>query len=64
MENFEKGETREVDEELPFASYVNIIQMKVTAGSKIKNVIGYALKKLKVLSWLYLIHCLLPLVKR
>ncbi|XP_041365738.1 ribonuclease P protein subunit p25-like protein isoform X2 [Gigantopelta aegis] len=56
MENYEKGETREVDEELPFGSYSNVVQMKVTAGSKIKNVIGYALKKLqepevRYLSW-------------
>lgn len=49
MENYEKGEVIEVDEPPVFSLADNDITMRVSGGSKIRNVMGYAMKKIKVL---------------
>ncbi|XP_064614194.1 ribonuclease P protein subunit p25-like protein [Liolophura sinensis] len=48
MENYEKGETRKVSEDcLPLALDNNTVAMKVNYGSKIRNLMGFAMKKIK-----------------
>ncbi|XP_062574435.1 ribonuclease P protein subunit p25-like protein [Saccostrea cucullata] len=47
MENYTKGETREVEMEPVFEVNENCVDMKVNAGSKIRNVMGYAMNKVK-----------------
>ncbi|XP_067649379.1 ribonuclease P protein subunit p25-like protein isoform X2 [Haliotis asinina] len=48
MENYVKGETREVDEPSPFSALDdNVVEMRVSAGSKIRNIMGYAIKRMK-----------------
>lgn len=48
MENYEKGEVVEVEEPPVFTLADNDVHMKVSGGSKIRNVMGYAMKKIKV----------------
>ncbi|XP_046367841.2 ribonuclease P protein subunit p25-like protein [Haliotis rufescens] len=48
MENYVKGETREVEEPAPFSAlHDNVVEMRVSAGSKIRNIMGYAIKRMK-----------------
>lgn len=48
MENYTKGETREVEMEPLFEVDQTCVDMKVNAGSKIRNLMGYAMNKVKV----------------
>ena len=48
MENYTKGETREVEMEAAFEVGQDCVDMKVNAGSKIRNLMGYAMNKVKV----------------
>lgn len=48
MENYTKGETREVEMEPLFEVDQTGVDMKVNAGSKIRNLMGYAMNKVKV----------------
>lgn len=48
MENYTKGETREVEMEPLFEVDQTCVDMKVNAGSKIRNLMGYAMNKIKV----------------
>ena len=54
MENYDKGEVKEVEEPPVFPLDETGIQMRVTGGSKIRNLMGFAMKKIKV-------SCSLPL---
>ena len=45
MENFTKGEVKELDDPYPF-SVDEALQMRITQGSKIRNVMGFAMKKM------------------
>ena len=45
MENYTKGEVKEVEDPYPF-SVDEALQMRITAGSKIRNVMGFAMKKM------------------
>lgn len=57
MENYEKGETKKVSEDcLPLALDDNTVAMKVNYGSKIRNLMGFAMKKIKVL-WIVVHVC-------
>lgn len=47
MENYTKGEVKEVDEPPIFPLDETGIQMRVTGGSKIRNLMGFAMKKIK-----------------
>jgi len=50
MENYEKGEVKTVEDDLSSLGldfHASVIHMKVSSGSKIKNLMGYALKKYK-----------------
>lgn len=48
MENYTKGETSEVEMEPLFEVDQTGVDMKVNAGSKIRNLMGYAMNKVKV----------------
>ena len=48
MENYEKGEVKEVEDSPVFSLDSNDIMMRVAAGSKIHNLMGYAMKRIKV----------------
>ena len=48
MENYTKGEVKEVEEPPVFSLDETGIQMRVTGGSKLKNLMGFAMKKIKV----------------
>ena len=48
MENYEKGEVREIEDDVTLETDENALHMKVNQGSKIRNLIGYAMKKFKV----------------
>lgn len=48
MENYIKGETREVEMELLFEVDQIGVDMKVNVGSKIRNLMGYVMNKVKV----------------
>ena len=48
MENYEKGETQEVDDGVDLEFAENVIHMRVMGGSKTRNLMGYAMTKLKV----------------
>jgi hypothetical protein len=48
MENYLKGEVREVEMPDMFSLGKKDVHMKVAAGSKIRNLMGYAMKKIKV----------------
>lgn len=48
MENYVKGEVVEVEEPPIFSLAENSVHMRVSGGSKIRNVMGYAMKKIKV----------------
>ena len=48
MENYEKGDVREVDDDMDLTFDPGVIHMKVSAGSKIRNLMGFAMKKMKV----------------
>ena len=48
MENYVKGEVKEVEECDVFTLGSNDVHMRVAAGSKIRNLMGYAMKKIKV----------------
>ena len=50
MENYNKGEVKEVEEPPVFPLYETGVQMRVTGGSKIRNLMGFAMKKIKVSS--------------
>eukprot|EP00916_Digyalum_oweni_P001700 GHVL01003234.1.p1 GENE.GHVL01003234.1~~GHVL01003234.1.p1 ORF type:complete len:206 (-),score=23.53 GHVL01003234.1:602-1219(-) len=45
MENYTKGETEEVEDVYPF-DVDDAVQMRITQGSKIRNVMGFAMKKM------------------
>ena len=45
MENFTKGEVKELDDPYPFC-VDEALQMRITQGSKIRNVMGFAMKKM------------------
>merc|ERR1711988_1201612 len=50
MENYEKGEVKMIEDDLSSLGldfHASVIHMKVSSGSKIKNLMGYALKKYK-----------------
>ncbi|XP_048754571.1 ribonuclease P protein subunit p25-like protein [Ostrea edulis] len=47
MENYTRGETREVEMEPVFEIDKDCVDMKVNAGSKIRNLMGYAMNKVK-----------------
>ena len=50
VENYEKGEVKELEiknPRLPF--HPSCVHMKVNNGSKIKNLMGFAMSKLKVI---------------
>lgn len=47
MENYTKGEVREVEEPPVFSLDETGVQMRVTGGSKLKNLMGFAMKKIK-----------------
>ena len=53
MDHYIKGEPRVVEENTPqgVATDENAIHMIVKDGTKIRNVMGYAMKKMKVGSW-------------
>ena len=49
VEHYTKGFVRDIEDINPYLeSYPDAIHMKVQNGSKIKNLMGYAMKKLKV----------------
>ena len=48
VEHYEKGEVSEVDVRPSLHFMHSCIHMKVTNGSKIKNLMGFAMKKIKV----------------
>ena len=48
VENYVKGEEREVEDKVDLPFHENVIHMKVASGSKIRNVMGYAMKQMKV----------------
>ena len=50
MENYTKGEVKEVEEAPIFPLDKTGVQMRVTGGSKLKNLMGFAMKKIKVRS--------------
>lgn len=56
MENYVKGEVREVEESPAFSLGTNDVHMRVAAGSKIRNLMGYAMKKIKVSKVLMLLN--------
>lgn len=45
MENYTKGEVKEVEDPFPFR-VEDSLQMRVTAGSKIRNLMGFGLKNM------------------
>lgn len=45
MENYTKGEVKEVDDPYPF-SVDDTVQMRINQGTKIRNVMGFAFKKM------------------
>ncbi|XP_076439499.1 ribonuclease P protein subunit p25-like protein [Babylonia areolata] len=45
MENYTKGEVKVVEDPYPF-SVDDALQMRITQGSKIRNVMGFAMKKM------------------
>ncbi|KAL8602879.1 hypothetical protein ACOMHN_026839 [Nucella lapillus] len=45
MENYTKKEVKEIDDPYPF-SVDEALQMRITQGSKIRNVMGFAMKKM------------------
>ncbi|XP_052811711.1 ribonuclease P protein subunit p25-like protein [Mya arenaria] len=47
MENYEKGEVKEVEDSPVFHLGESDVFMRVSGGSKIRNVMGYAMKKIK-----------------
>ncbi|XP_013391182.1 ribonuclease P protein subunit p25-like protein [Lingula anatina] len=47
MEHYEKGSVVEVDELDNYSYHPSVIHMKVSPGSKIKNLLGFAMKKFK-----------------
>ena len=50
MDQYEKGETKELEcEDLKLPLVDNVIHMRVNHGSKIRNLMGYAIKKMKVM---------------
>lgn len=51
-----KGEVREVEEPPAFCLGTNDVHMRVAAGSKIRNLMGYAMKKIKVSKVLMLLN--------
>ncbi len=50
MEHYVLGETRDVEDEDPaqLTTDPNAVHMRVKDGSKIRNLMGYAMKKIKV----------------
>lgn len=48
MEQYDKGEVRVVEAPPIFVLNETGIEMKVNAGSKIRNLMGFAMKKMKV----------------
>ena len=57
VENYEKGEVREIDEEdNSLVTDENAFHMKVAHGSKIRNLMGYAMKRMKVRAYKYHIY--------
>ena len=48
MENYTKGETVEEDAPPTFPQDEALVEMRVNAGSKIWNLMGFAMKKIKV----------------
>jgi uncharacterized membrane protein (Fun14 family) len=49
VDNYEKGEVKELEDVLPSWFNQQAISMKVNAGSKIRNLMTYALKKINVI---------------
>lgn len=47
MDNYTKGEVHEVPSTVFFTLDNSGIEMKVTAGSKLRNLLGYSMKKIK-----------------
>ncbi|XP_060079290.1 ribonuclease P protein subunit p25-like protein isoform X2 [Ylistrum balloti] len=47
MENYTKGEVLEVSMDVPFPLDSSRVEMKVTVGSKLRNLLGYSMKKIK-----------------
>ncbi len=47
MENYEKGEVKELGEPPKLSPVEGTVCMRVAYGSKIKNLMGFALKKIK-----------------
>lgn len=48
MENYEKGEVKELEDVLPAWFPSSAVCMKVNTGSKIRNLMSFALNKMKV----------------
>ena len=48
MENYKKGEVRELEDCTRLQMSESAVHMKVNYGSKIRNLMGYAIKKMKV----------------
>jgi len=48
MENYSKGEVREIEMTSVFVLDDAAVEMKVNANSKIRNLLGYSMKKIKV----------------
>ncbi|KAL4217506.1 Solute carrier 2 [Mactra antiquata] len=47
MENYSKGEVKELEDPMVFTLSTNDINMRVAAGSKIRNLMGFAMNKIK-----------------
>lgn len=48
MENYTRSEVVHIDDKMPLDAHPSTVHMKVTNGSKIRNLLGFALKKIKV----------------
>ena len=51
VENYEKGEVKETEQDwssLGLDFHSSVVHMRVSGGSKIRNLMGYAMKKMKV----------------
>ena len=59
MEYYEKGDVVEITDNIPLNFSETCLHMKVGYGSKIKNLIGYALKKFKVSLEIYYMYYIL-----
>lgn len=47
MENYEKGEVQELEDKSTLTISESTLRMHVNSGSKIKNLMGFAMNKMK-----------------